>query len=214
MYSSAAIEMSRSGKRFIDLVSSESEVENSHVTPNRKPRVTGRGSSKNSLLKSQSKLRSSSSSSVIDRPAMEHPSITDLFSDADDENDEEISSKGSPSGCRERGPRAKAFGELPLSDPESSIWKGRENANLTIVVQTQKRKLIESIEHDMPSRLTEEPRLKVDDDGVMPGRPKDRLWLHRVESRLPFYYDAMKRGVAWLLHSDILGQSSVAGEVS
>ena len=71
--------------------------------------------------------------------------------------------------------------ELPLSDPRSWIWKHRGDAKVAVV--------IESRDKTVPKTPRYAPYMNSDSEGgsedgdAVPGKPKGRLWLHKVESR-------------------------------
>jgi hypothetical protein len=67
--------------------------------------------------------------------------------------------------------------ELPLSDPNSEIWNGREDAKLAVVIPS-KRKGTTVLVSPNAKRVAHSLTAGVDD--FVQGKPKGRLWLHSV----------------------------------
>jgi hypothetical protein len=71
--------------------------------------------------------------------------------------------------------------EKEVSDPKSWIWKTRESATLPIVVEHSQEKSLDMAEHSCSmDSVTDKNH---EDDKLVPGMPKGRLWLYKVESK-------------------------------
>jgi hypothetical protein len=98
----------------------------------------------------------------------------------DRENNEPFSLTVANGFERKRALEKRCRKELPLSDPNSEIWKGRENAKLAVVIPSKRKGtgIFASPRAKRPAHL-----LVDGGSDLVPGKPEGRLWLHSVQSK-------------------------------
>ena len=78
---------------------------------------------------------------------------------------------------------SRSEGELPLSDPKSWVWQNKKDAKFAVAIDATKGIFLDvSRPREHVSRV-----IGLHDEGIRlaPEKPKEKLWLDRVESAYP-----------------------------
>jgi hypothetical protein len=119
----------------------ESDAEDYFIATERGSQVASSKSSPSIVSRARRRrLSSSDLSSRSDCVAVDSPGSVELASDADDEDDGPLLSSWMQNLGAHPGDAAGIFDDnVPLSDPRSWVWKGREGATIAVVVPRAQR---------------------------------------------------------------------------
>jgi hypothetical protein len=146
---------------MVDPAYSDSESSSLGTMPGGR-RVSWKGANGASTSKAKSSRRSW-------QPVLPEEVNNSTSADEGEDGDEQFSLTVANTREKKRATK-KLWGKvLPMSDPKSEIWKGRESAKLAVVIPIRGAKRAKHL-------LTDE------DGDIVPGKPKDRLWLHSIPS--------------------------------
>jgi hypothetical protein len=81
------------------------------------------------------------------------------------------------------GNGSRSEGELPLSDPESWVWKGKKHAKFAVAIDAT-RGIFPDVSRPR-ERVSKVISLHNQETDIAPKKLKERLWLDRVESTYP-----------------------------